>query len=237
MKMAIRLLNLHLKNLMYSFYKRLLDILISFLAIVLLAPIFIPVMIILKFSGEGEVFYLQERVGIEGKTFKIIKFATMLKNSENMGTGIYTAKNDSRILPFGKFLRKTKINELPQIVNIFLGDISLVGPRPLIRRTFNLYNQDDQKIISSIKPGLTGIGSIFFRNEEEILLRAKPANIEEFYEKNITPHKAALEKWYKKNRSFTKDIMIIFLTAWAIFFKNSDLQSKVFKNLPKINNL
>jgi lipopolysaccharide/colanic/teichoic acid biosynthesis glycosyltransferase len=159
----------------------------------------------------------------------------MLKNSEVMGSGIYTAKNDSRILPFGNFLRKSKINELPQIINILTGEISLVGPRPLIRRTFELYTEDDQNIISSIKPGLTGIGSIVFRNEEDLLLKANAQNLEIFYEKNITPHKAELEKWYVQNKSFFNDLLIILLTAWVIIFKQSKLPWMIFSNLPKVN--
>ncbi len=216
---------------MYNSIKRIFDILVSFLSILILIPLFIPIMLILKLTGEGEIFYFQERVGLNNKTIKIFKFATMLKNSEQMGSGIYTAKNDPRILPFGNFLRKTKINELPQIINILNGDISLVGPRPLIRKTFELYNNEEQKIIFSMKPGLTGIGSIVFRNEEEILNNAN-MDLEEFYEKHITPYKAQLELWYKQNQSFLCDLQIIFLTCWAILFKESRLPWIIFKDLP-----
>jgi lipopolysaccharide/colanic/teichoic acid biosynthesis glycosyltransferase len=219
---------------MYKVSKRFLDLLISSAAFIVLLPIFIPVSIILKFTGEGEVFYFQSRIGLDAKDFKIFKFATMLKDSENLGTGIYTAKNDTRILPFGNFLRKSKINELPQIINILIGDISLVGPRPLIRRTFELYSVKDQSIISSMKPGLTGIGSVVFRNEEDILSKVD-GDLESFYENHITPYKADLEKWYKQKRSFLCDLKIIFLTAWVIFFKKSELPWKLFKDLPKKN--
>jgi len=215
----------------YNSIKRIFDILVSFVSILILIPLFIPIMLILKLTGEGEIFYFQERVGLNNKTIKIFKFATMLKNSEQMGSGIYTAKNDPRILPFGNFLRKTKINELPQIINILNGDISLVGPRPLIRKTFELYNNEEQKIIFSMKPGLTGIGSIVFRNEEEILNNAN-MDLEEFYEKYITPYKAQLELWYKQNQSFLCDLQIIFLTCWAILFKESRLPWIIFKDLP-----
>ena len=216
---------------MYNSIKRIFDILVSFVSILILIPLFIPIMLILKLTGEGEIFYFQERVGLNNKTIKIFKFATMLKNSEQMGSGIYTAKNDPRILPFGNFLRKTKINELPQIINILNGDISLVGPRPLLRKTFELYNNEEQKIIFSMKPGLTGIGSIVFRNEEEILNNAN-MDLEEFYEKYITPYKAQLELWYKQNQSFLCDLQIIFLTCWAILFKESRLPWIIFKDLP-----
>lgn len=219
---------------MYKVIKRLFDLVASIIAILLITPVLLTVMMILKFTGEGEVFYLQERVGINNQKFKVIKFATMLKNSEEMGSGIYTAKNDSRILPIGNFLRKTKINELPQIFNILIGDISIVGPRPLIKRTYDLYSLEAKNFIAKMKPGLTGIGSIIFRNEEELLLKAD-GDIEDFYKKNITPHKANLEKWYFNNASLKIDILIIFLTVWVIFFKNSKLPSKIFKDLPKFS--
>lgn len=218
---------------MYNFFKRLLDIAISLVVLIVLLPLFIPICLILRFTGEGEIFYLQKRLGLNEKEFYIYKFATMLKASETMGTGIYTAKNDERILPFGNFLRKTKINELPQILNILFGHISIVGPRPLIERTYKLYNENDRFIISSIKPGLTGAGSVVFRNEEELLLEAGN-DIEEFYKNNITPYKALLEKWYVKNKSFRVDVLIILITAYSIFIKNTKIPWIIFKDLPKL---
>jgi lipopolysaccharide/colanic/teichoic acid biosynthesis glycosyltransferase len=188
-------------------------------------------MLILKFTGENEIFYFQSRVGINNNEIKIFKFATMLKDSENIGTGIYTAKNDPRILPFGNFLRKTKINELPQIINVLIGDISLVGPRPLIKRTFNLYSMKGKDAIASIKPGLTGIGSIVFRNEEELLAKTD-MDLEDFYRQYITPYKEDLELWYKDKQSFKTDIKIIIVTAWLIFFKSSSIKDNFFKDLP-----
>ncbi len=127
---------------MYKFIKRLLDILVSLMTLIILLPLFISVIVILKFSGEGEVFYFQERHGMNNKKFHIWKFATMLKNSMNIGSGSITLKNDPRVTKFGSFLRKTKINELPQIINILKGDISLVGPRPLVSETFEAYDED-----------------------------------------------------------------------------------------------
>ena len=232
--MEVRLLSLHLKNQMYNFFKRLTDIILSLLSLLVLSPLFLTICFILKFTGEGEIFYLQKRLGLNGKEFYIYKFATMLKASESMGSGIYTAKNDSRILPFGNFLRKSKINELPQILNILFGTISLVGPRPLIRKTFELYSEGDRSIISSVKPGLTGAGSIVFRNEEDLLLKAG-ANIEEFYENNITPYKASLERWYVKNKSFKVDLFIILITAYSIFFKQTRMPWLIFKDLPEMD--
>ena len=156
---------------MYNFFKRLFDIIASLIALIILLPVFIPIIIILRISTEGEVFYFQERYGIYNSRFQIWKFATMLKNSMNIGTGSITLQNDPRVTKIGSFLRKTKINELPQIINILKGDISLVGPRPLVTKTFSAYNEEVQSKIYNVKPGLTGIGSIIFRDEESIPVR------------------------------------------------------------------
>jgi len=218
---------------MYNFFKRLLDIAVSFLTLIMLLPVFIPVIIILKFSAEGEVFYFQERYGIYNSRFQIWKFATMLKNSLNIGTGSITLKNDPRVTRIGSFLRKTKINELPQIINILKGDITLVGPRPLVSKTFNAYNEDVKSKIYNIKPGLTGIGSIIFRDEESIISAVNKEDPHEFYKRVIAPYKGELEMWYQKNRSFFLDLQLIFMTAWVIIFPNSKLYEDWFKDLPK----
>lgn len=217
---------------MYKSLKRLIDIAVSVIVILILLPFMIPIILILTMTGEKEVFYFQSRVGKNGKIINIFKFATMLKNSEQIGTGIYTAKNDIRVLPFGKILRKTKINEIPQVLNILFGDISLVGPRPLIKETFDLYSDKGKEIILSVKPGLTGIGSIVFRNEEELLSNTD-MKIEDFYKENITPAKEELEMWYVANQSMILDLKIILVTAWVIVFRNDELPWKVFKDLPK----
>lgn len=218
----------------YHLVKRLLDIVLSLTSIIFIIPILIPIIIILRFTGEGEIFYLQDRVGLGLKDIKIFKFATMLKDSENMGSGIYTSKEDERVLPFGKFLRKTKINELPQLVNILKGDMTIVGPRPLIRETFELYDKEDQVKISSIRPGLTGIGSVVFRSEDEILEKSD-IPLDQFYEKHITPFKAKLENWYLSNMSLITDIKIILLTVLIIIFPKKEFSSIFFNDLPKIN--
>jgi len=173
--------------------QRFFDLIFSLIALIILSPLLIIVVSILKFTGEGEIFYLQPRVGISQKNFNLIKFATMVKNSEKIGTGTITVRNDPRVLPFGKILRITKINELPQLVNIFLGDMSVIGPRPLLSKQFHMYTEEDRKIISKVRPGLSGVGSIVFRDEEELL--SKESDPIEFYEKTISPHKAYLEKW------------------------------------------
>ena len=110
--------------------KRLLDVILSACSIAILSPLFLPVILVLRFTGEGEIFFAQSRVGLGKKPMQILKFATMLKNSPDMGTGTVTLKNDPRVLPVGRFLRRTKINELPQLYNIFKGELSIKGPRP-----------------------------------------------------------------------------------------------------------
>ena len=189
---------------MYELIKRCIDIIISTTALLLLLPFFLIIAFILKFTAEGEVFYFQDRVGLNNKKFKIIKFATMLKNSLNMGTGSITLTNDFRVTRFGKYLRMTKINELPQLINIFLGDITLVGPRPILEQDWKLYPDSIQYSIYNIKPGLTGIGSIIFRDEESIISAIKNEDPHEFYKRVIAPYKGELEIWYQKNCSFFK---------------------------------
>jgi len=181
--------------------ERFFDILFSGVALLVLSPLLVPIVIILKFSGEGEVFFLQERIGKDGKLFKLFKFATMLKDSPNLGSGEITVKNDPRVLPLGKFLRKSKINELPQLWNIFSGDMSVVGPRPMVADTYAHYLQEAQEILNSVRPGLTGLGSVIFRDEESLLdQRDDPVR---FYTRNITPYKSALEVWFVENNGLS----------------------------------
>ena len=213
-------------------FKRILDFILALLALIVLLPIFIPVTIGLLLTGEHYVFYFQERIGYKNKRFYIWKFATMLKNSPNMSGGIHTTRKDPRILPMGTFLRKTKINELPQLINILKGDMSIIGPRPLVDKTFDPYPEHVKKSIYNAKPGLSGIGSIIFRDEEKLLSETKmdPAN---FYKEFISPYKGELEMWYQKNLSFKIDILLIFLTVWVIVFSKSELPYRLFKDLPK----
>ena len=220
---------------MYLFFKRIIDVILSFFALVILLPIFIPIILILKFSSEGEVFYFQERKGYNQTKFKIWKFETMLKDSMNLGTQSITLKNDFRVTKPGKFLRKTKINELPQIFNILKGDISIVGPRPLVDETFNAYSEKIKSKIYNIKPGLTGIGSIVFRDEESLISSVQGEDPHQFYKRVIAPYKGELEMWYQKNMSLILDFKLIFLTTWLIIFSESKLYEKWFKNLPNRN--
>ena len=160
----------------------------------------------------------------------------MLSNSPNLGSGSLTLKNDPRVLPFGSFLRKTKINELPQIINIIVGDLSIVGPRPQMKVDFEKYSNDIKNCIYNVRPGLTGIGSIVFRDEESLISNASNnENPHDYYKRVIAPYKGELEMWYQNNRSFNLDLQLIFLTAWVIIFPNSKLYEKWYNNLPKRN--
>ena len=210
--------------------QRLLDFLLSFFALIILSPLLVPIILLLKFTGEGEIFYIQERVGINGKVFGLYKFATMLKNSPNIGSGNLTVKDDPRVLPIGKLLRKSKINELPQLLNIFMGHMSIVGPRPMIKETYKHYPEEAQKILNTVRPGLTGVGSIIFRDEEKFL--ANNANPVEFYNSIIIPYKSDLEIWYVKNNSILLYLKIIFVTAWVVLFSKSNISRKLLSDIP-----
>ena len=219
---------------MYSLIKRFFDLLFALIAIAILFIPMLPIVIGLLLTGEHYVFYYQQRIGQHLKNFDIIKFATMLKNSPSIGTGTITTRNDPRVLPMGKFLRITKVNELPQILNVLIGNMSFVGPRPLVAKQFGYYPSEMQTQIMACKPGITGIGSIVFRDEEELVSKSTLPP-QEFYQTVISPYKGALEIWYSNNKSFYVDFMILFLTAWVILFKKSKLVYKVFKGLPEKN--
>ena len=211
---------------------RIFDIFFSLLAIIFLSPIFLIISIFLMFSGEGEILYFQERIGKNKKVFKLIKFATMLKNSPNIGTKSITVKGDPRILPMGHFLRKTKINELPQIFNVLFGDISLIGPRPLVQEGVDNYPRELEKEMSRIKPGLSGLASILLRNEEELLSVVKDPV--DFHEKILTPFKAEIEVWMSKKNNLTNYFLLIFLTIWIVLFPSTKILNNFFKDRPKM---
>ncbi len=217
---------------MYKLIKRFFDIVFSLLALIILLPLFIPVIILLLLTGEHEVFFRQERVGYKNSIFQIWKFATMLKNSPNMGHGDMTVRKDPRITPMGRFLRQSKINELPQVINILTGDMSFVGPRPLMKVGFDRYSDEMKSKVYDARPGLTGIGSIVFR-DEELIITHSGLPPQECYRDVILPYKGALEVWYQQQQNFYTDSMILFLTAWYVVFPKSDLVYKTFPSLPK----
>lgn len=211
--------------------RRLFDLVISGVSILVLSPLLFSIILLLRITGEGEVFFSQERIGKGGSLFSLHKFATMLKDSPNIGTGTLTVQNDPRILPLGNFLRKTKINELPQLFNVLKGDMTIVGPRPQSARNFSAFSEDAQKNIMLVSPGLTGLGSIFFSDEESMLTSA--VNHDEFYDSVIMPYKGQLETWYVNHVSILIDLKVVYLTALKIIFpKRKRNLSNFFGGIP-----
>lgn len=214
---------------MYLLIKRIIDIAFSITLIVLLVPLLVPIVIALRLTGEGEIFYLQDRIGYKNQRFKIFKFATMLKDSPNIGTGTITVRNDPRVTPVGKYLRMSKINELPQLLNVLFANMTLVGPRPFVDDTFAAYPRHVQERVYDIRPGLTGAGSIVYRDEEEIISNSDlpPAQC---YREIIAPHKGELELWYQTHRSLWADLKLIVLTAMSVVFP--DTRSLLYRWFP-----
>ena len=211
--------------------QRFLDIFLSMIALITLSPILLIIALVLRLSGEGEIFYKQERIGKYGKSFDLLKFATMLINSPNIGSGEITIKNDPRVLPVGVFLRKSKINELPQLWNIIKGDMSIVGPRPMVKNTYANYSPETKSYIDMTRPGLTGVGSIIFRDEE--LYLANKEDPMDFYIRIIIPYKSELEIWFVKNNSLALYIKIIFITAWIVIFSKSNISELLLNSIPR----
>lgn len=212
--------------------KRFLDLVFSMCVIVLFLPAVLPIMVILRCTGEGKVFYRQARLGKSGQIFQMYKFATMLEDSPRLGSGDITLRNDPRVLPFGRILRKLKINEVPQVINILKGDMTLVGPRPLTPKNFAMYPDDVKRQINAMTPGLTGIGSLVFRDEESIIARSTRSFLD-CYRKEIAPYKGELEQWYAAKQSLWVDMKIVFLTGWLVLFPRSTLYEAAFPDLPQ----
>ena len=217
----------------YRFLKRLIDVFVSLALIVLLSPFLILTMILLKVTGDGDIFFTQKRYGLHNKLFKIWKFATMFKGSEHKGTKTITLRDDPRVTPIGSFLRKTKLNELPQLINVLLGEMSLVGPRPQGKFEFEAYPEYVQKHIYDCTPGITGIASIIFRDEEKFFNNSD-MDAKSFYLDVIAPYKGEVELWYRNHQTIFVDLKIMILTAWVIVFPNDDkIIFSVFPSLPK----
>lgn len=220
---------------MYNFFKRISDLLAALFATILLTPILIPIIIGLLLTGEGYVWYFQIRMGKKNKTFQIWKFATMLKDSVNMKGGLITTKNDPRITPMGGFLRKSKINELPQLINILKGDMSFVGPRPVMPKSFEVYPKHIQQFIYDVTPGLTGMGSLIFRDEEELITKVRDKGLDtwEYYKNEIYPFKGELEKYYQDNYGFITDFKIFLGTVLMVLTSNEKIPYLFFPDAPK----
>lgn len=210
---------------------RVLDFLISSVVLIVLAPLLIVVIIVLKLTGEHEAFYLQERVGRYGESFRVIKFVTMMKESPNLPGGFLTQQDDPRVLPVGKVLRKWKINELPQLFNVWVGQMSLVGPRPQARVHYDLYTPSQKAAIDTQKPGLTGLGSLVFRDEESLLERSG-MSFDYVHDELITPYKGELETWYAANNSVIIYVKILILTALSLIKPHLDY-IRFFKGAPQ----
>lgn len=211
--------------------KRAFDILASALALIVLSPLLVPLVIILRLTGEGEIFYRQLRIGRQKHSFYILKFATMLKNSPSLSGGDITVAKDPRILPVGRFLRDTKINELPQLLNILFGDMSVIGWRPLTPRVADMFPDSHWEALSNIRPGLSGIGSIVFRDEEALL--SNVADRESVYLTAIVPYKSALELWYAQHQSLWLDLKLIAMTVLAVLNPQFDY-TRHLPDLPRI---
>lgn len=198
-------------------------------ALVLLSPVFLLIIFLLKITGEGEVFFKQERIGKNKKSFFLIKFATMVKDSPL--TGSVTVKDDPRILPLGRYLRYSKINELPQLFNVLLGDLSLIGPRPQVEQTINYLPDNLQLKLYKITPGLSGLASIILRDEENILSMVN--NPMGFHRQVLTPYKASIDIWFNKKKNFFHYLTLIILTMSVVIFPKIKLYKLIYRNRPE----
>lgn len=197
-------------------FKRIFDVIISGFALIVLAAVFLITAIVIKISGRGPVFYLQTRVGLNGTDFIIYKFRTMRIGSDKAGL-LTVGGRDNRITGIGYFLRKFKLDELPQLINVLKGDMSLVGPRPEVRKYVDLYNREQQGVLS-VRPGITDYASIIYSNENDLL--GKSADPELEYIHTIMPAKLALNLKYIKEKSFLVDVKILAKTIAKILTSN-----------------
>lgn len=199
---------------MYKFFfKRIFDFIIAALLLVILLPLLLVCALLVKLSSAGPIFFLQDRGGKEGRYFKILKFRSMTVKKETDGKD-FDPGCDARVTGIGKFLRKSKIDELPQLINVLKGEMSLVGPRPEVRTYIELFPERWSKVLS-IRPGITDPASISFRNEEELLAKAQDPEAE--YRRHILPRKLDIYEDYVDNISFFRDIRILLATVFVVF--------------------
>lgn len=188
------------------------DLAVAALGLVVLAPVILVLALVIKLESSGPVFYRGERVGLGGGTFFILKFRTMIESAEKRG-GSSTPKDDPRVTSVGHFLRKWKLDEVPQLINVLRGEMSLVGPRPQVRWAVDLYTPEECRLLS-VRPGMTDWASIRFRNEAEILLGSDDPDSQ--YLEKIAPEKIRLGLWYVDNQSILEDLRIIFATLRCV---------------------
>jgi lipopolysaccharide/colanic/teichoic acid biosynthesis glycosyltransferase len=196
-----------------QFFKRTFDVLASIFGLWITGPIMVVAALWIKLDSKGPIFYRQERIGLNGKPFKIFKFRTMVTDADKIGTLITVGGRDPRITNPGYWLRKFKIDEFPQFINVLFGEMSFVGPRPEVKKYVDLYTKDQRDILK-VRPGITDIASIAFRNENEILETKKDP--EKYYKEVIMQRKIKLNKLYLANRNFCADIWVIFRTIFKI---------------------
>ena len=214
-----------------SISKRIFDVLCSMLILTLIA---VPMLLIaagIKLTSKGPVIFRQQRYGIGGEPISVWKFRTMICTESAAKQVVQASKTDRRITPFGRFLRRTSLDELPQFFNVIAGTMSIVGPRPLTPKNFDFYDTETQSTISKLKPGLTGVGSLIFRNEQSVIENSSKSTMD-CYKSDITPYKGELEKWFSQNQSLYLYFLLIFLTAWVVFFPKSGIVWNVFSSLP-----
>jgi len=217
---------------MYSLFKRVVDIIFSIIGIIISAPILIFFILLIFVTGESSPVFITYRVGKNNMLFRMFKLRTMKKHKEKeMMNSPLTAYNDERISFLGKFLRFSKIDELPQFFNILNGDLSFVGPRPLLPEVFDYYDEKTKKILSKMTPGVTGIASLVFRDEHSLFSKTNLSH-EEFYKKEIAPAKGKLEHWYFHNRGFWIDLKILIFTVVHVLFGQIVTIKKRFKGIP-----
>jgi len=193
--------------------KRCFDLFFTIPGMIVLLPIFVAISILIKFDTPGPVFFRQERVGRFGVPFRIYKFRTMIVEAEKIGKQI-TVGDDQRITQSGRFLRKYKLDELPQLINVLMGDMSLVGPRPEVPRYVAEYPEDIRRIVLSVPPGITDFASIEYKDENTIL--AQSANPEAAYIHEVLPHKLEYCRRYVQQRSLWLDLVLVLRTLRAI---------------------
>ena len=210
--------------------KRLADLFGALVGTLILSPLLLSVSAVLLVVGERRVFYRQRRVGKGGKEFDLLKFTTMYDSVAARPDGGMAVDTDPEVFPFGRFLRRTKINELPQLFNVIRGDMGLVGPRPLTWRTLNKYDPELLETILQRRPGLTGAASLVFRDEEEILARAG-SNRAEVFNTQIIPRKQRIEAEYAANASLMLDVKIVLATAFSVLLPSSDVPRKLLPDL------
>ena len=197
--------------------KRIFDIIVSLVGLLFLAPIIIVVAGLLKLD-EGPVIFSQERVGLRGKRFKIFKFRSMAADESRRGVQV-TAENDPRITSLGRLLRKAKLDELPQLFNVLLGEMSIVGPRPEVPRYVAIWPEEDRKKILSVRPGITDYATLYYHDEQAVLARVQDP--EKTYVQNVVPHKLELYRDYVRDQSIGLDVRIILATLARMIKRKS----------------